>query len=380
MFSIVLLVHAQRLTGSFAAAGLVTGAYAIAVGTGGPLLGHLVDRRGQTLVLLASAGAAALLLVAVAALPRGAPLVVLVALAAAIGLATPPVGACVRTLLPEAVGDAEALPAAYAFEASALELTFIFGPPLGLGLGALWSTGAALAIGGFVLLAATAAFVAQPGSRAWRPAAHDPGRRGGSLRAPAMQTLVTVLVAVGVLFGAVEVGVTAAAQAAGGMAGAGLLLAVWGAGSLAGGVAAARLGGGARGPAGLALVLVALTVGHLSLFAASRSILALAGVLFVAGAAIAPTYATVYAMVDDAAPAGTLTQSFAWLSTAIAAGTSIGAASAGALADSAGPESAFVLAGGAGVAAVLVTVLRAGTLGGQLAPARPAGTAAYHPA
>jgi MFS family permease len=46
MFSIALLVHARHLTGSFAAAGLVTGAYAGAVGVGGPLLGRLVDRRG----------------------------------------------------------------------------------------------------------------------------------------------------------------------------------------------------------------------------------------------------------------------------------------------------------------------------------------------
>ena len=53
MLSIGLLVHAQHLTGSFAAAGVVTGVYAIALGVGGPLLGQLVDRRGQTLVLVA---------------------------------------------------------------------------------------------------------------------------------------------------------------------------------------------------------------------------------------------------------------------------------------------------------------------------------------
>src|SRR5262245_59051285 len=41
--SIALLVHAQRLTGSFGAAGVVTAAYAIALGVGGPLLGWLVD-------------------------------------------------------------------------------------------------------------------------------------------------------------------------------------------------------------------------------------------------------------------------------------------------------------------------------------------------
>src|SRR4051794_41552840 len=73
MFSIGLLVHVQRLTGSFAAAGLVTAAYAVALGIGGPLLGRGVDRRGQTRVLLGAACVSAALLCAVALLPAGGP-------------------------------------------------------------------------------------------------------------------------------------------------------------------------------------------------------------------------------------------------------------------------------------------------------------------
>src|SRR4051812_49879586 len=59
MLSIGLLVHARHLTGSFAAAGLVAGAFAVALGAGGPLLGAIADRRGQTAVLVASAVVAA---------------------------------------------------------------------------------------------------------------------------------------------------------------------------------------------------------------------------------------------------------------------------------------------------------------------------------
>jgi hypothetical protein len=85
-------------------------------------------------------------------------------------------------------------------------------------------------------------------------------------------------------------------------------------------------------------------------------------VLLLAGAAIAPTYATVYAMVDRAAPEGTATEAFAWLATAVAIGASAGAALAGALADGAGPAAAFALAGGAGAVALLATALRSDTL------------------
>ena len=362
MLSIGLLVHTRHLTGSFAAAGAVTGVYAIALGVGGPVLGQLVDRRGQTSVLLATATVAAALLVAIAVQPVGASLVVLIALAAGIGLAEPPVGACLRTQLPALLPDRSAVRAAYALEASVLELTYIFGPPLALCIGALWSTGAALAAGGVVLLLATTAFAAQPASRSWRPVPAQRRPRGGSLRAPAMRTLVIVLIAVGVLLGADEVAVVAAAKALGSTTAAAPLLAIWGVGSFAGGLLAGRLGGGARTAAGLALVLAALTAGHLALIPAAGSVVALGGVLLLAGATIAPTEATIYAMVEHATPAATMTEAFAWLATAMAVGGAVGAASTGLLVDRAGLTAGFALAGGAGALAVVTTMLRSRTI------------------
>ena len=325
-------------------------------------------------MLIASASAAAALLAIVAILPAGTPLAVLVALAAGIGLSVPPVGACMRSLLPSLVPDPSAARAVYAAEASAVEFTWVLGPPIALGLAALLSTAVALAIAAVVLLAGTLAFAAQSASRDWRAAPGLQRARGGALRSPAMQTLVAALVAVGVLVGAVEVAVAAAAHALGSSAAAGPLLGVWGLGSLAGGILATRLGGGARSATGLALVLAGLTAGHVALAAAAGSVPALGAVLFVAGAGIAPTFASVYAMVDRVAPDGSVTEAFAWLATAIAVGGALGAAAGGAVADSSGPATAFVLAGGAGVAAVLVTILRSRTLatGAPVLAASPA--------
>jgi predicted MFS family arabinose efflux permease len=370
MLSIGLLVHARQLTGSFALAGVVTGAYAIALGAGGPLLGHLIDRRGQTSVLLASASIAAALLVTIALLPARAPLAVLVALAAGIGLAAPPVGACLRTQLPALLSDPGAIRSAYALEASLVELTYIFGPPVALCIGALWSSGAALAAAGLVLLAATAAFAVQPASRSWQPAPAGRTSRGGSLRTPAMRTLVIVLIAVGMLLGAGEVAVIAAAKELHTTMGGAPLFAVWGAGSFIGGLLLARVGGGARTAAGLALLLGALTAGHLALIPADGNVLALGAVLLVAGAAIAPTEATLYAMVGNAAPDGTITEAFAWLATAMAVGNAAGAAGAGIVADRAGPAAAFALAGGAGALALLTSMLRSRTIGASTSPGR----------
>ena len=372
MLGIGLLVHAEQLSGSFAAAGIVAAAYAVSLGVGGPLLGALVDRRGQTFVLSASAIAAALVLTTLALLPVGTPLPLLVALTLLAGFATPPVGASVRALFPELLDDGQ-VRAAYAVDASAVELTWIAGPPLALGLGVVWSTGGALIVAALVVLLGTAAFAAQPASRAWRPRPLRQRRRGGALRAPAVRTLVLALVAVGTLFGAVEVAVVAATEAGGNSAAAGPLLGIWGAGSLLGGVVAARAGGGAQTAAGLTLVLGALTVGHLALVPAAGSVLAMAAVLLAAGTAIAPAYASIYALVERAAPEGTVTEAFSWLATAAAIGTSLGAAVAGALADGAGPEASFLLAAGAGLVATLVLALRAGTLGSRAPRPQPAG-------
>jgi predicted MFS family arabinose efflux permease len=81
-----------------------------------------------------------------------------------------------------------------------------------------------------------------------------------------------------------------------------------------------------------------------------------------AGAAVSPTEATIYAMVDQVASADTMTEAFAWLATAMAVGSALGAAGAGVLVGRAGPTAAFALAGGAGAVAVLTTMLRARTL------------------
>jgi MFS family permease len=222
-----------------------------------------------------------------------------------------------------------------------------------------------------VILAATAAFAAEPASRSWRPQPGAERPRGGALRSHAMRTLVLALVGVGVVFGAVEVGIAAVAKELGSTAAAGPILALWGGGSLLGGAVAARLGGGARTPAGLALVLAALAGGHLLLIPAAGSLIAIGAVVVIGGAAIAPTYAAVYAIADRAAPAGTVTEAFAWLATAVAFGAAAGSGLAGTVVDAAGPVGAFALGGGAGVVATLVVVMGAAALG-EPCPGLPA--------
>lgn len=376
MFSIGLLVHVHHLTGSFAVAGLVSGSYIVARGIGSPVLGRLVDRYGQTAVLAGAAGASAVLLASIALAPAGTPAFLLVLLAGAVGLVSPPLGACARALMPMVISDPAGLPAAYTFETTALELTFILGPPLALALGAAWSTGGALISSGLLLFGGTVAFAAQPASRAWRPEREHRPDRGSSLRSPTIRTLILILVAIGAVFGAVEVAVVAAASSPGKAGATGPLLGLWGLGSLAGGIVATRAGGAGTEPRRVIVLITALAFGHAALILTTGSVVAMGAVLFLAGTAISPTTGSIYALAGRAAPPGARTEAFAWLLTANATGASLGSAAAGSLIQAGGALAAFGLAGLAGAAAVLAVAFgRRGLRADQ--PPRAASTTAW---
>jgi predicted MFS family arabinose efflux permease len=378
MFSLALLVHAHDVTGSYAIAGLVSGAYAVASAISAPMLGGLVDRRGQTPVLVGGAVATAAVLVADGLLGSGAPAPLLVALGAVTGLSSPPLAACVRSLLPAIAPEPRRLPALFALESTVLEVTFVAGPPLALGLGSVWSSGGALIVCGVVILVGTVAFAAQPASRRWRPTPVGSRSRGGSLRSPAMRTLVAISLGTGTVFGATEVGVTAAAHSLGTATAAGPLLGLWGAGSLIGGMVATRAGGGARDARELIPLLIALAITHGALILTTGSVVAAAVVITLAGATIAPTASSMYSMVDAAAPAGTRTEAYSWLLTASLVGASLGMGAAGALAQDAGAQAPFGLVGVAGCVAALAAVLGSDRLDVVVAPEPSGGAGCLH--
>ncbi len=108
-------------------------------------------------------------------------------------------------------------------------------------------------------------------------------------------------------------------------------------------------------------MFAALAVCHGALILTTGSLLAIGAVITLAGATIAPTVSAIYAMVDRAAPAGTLTEAYSWQLTASLTGAAVRAAVAGSLAQSGGAPAAFALVAAGGVA-VLVAALRSSRL------------------
>jgi MFS family permease len=357
----VLYVHA--LTGSFGSAGIVSGAFALGSALSAPLLGRLVDRLGQTRVLVPGAfvDCAALAGIVVLGSVR-APVVALAAASLVAGVGAPPVGASLRALWPTMLrGEPEALGAAYALDSILLEIFFILGPLLTAALASLVSPASSLVVAAGFAVVGTLWFCALPPSRTWRGETRVGGSRAGALASPGMRTIVLVTLPTGACFGALEIALPAFGSAHGAAALGGPFAAALSVGSAAGGlVYGAYAGTRPRLPLFLGLSL-ALPAACLPLLLAPS-----VGVMFplaaLAGMAIAPLVASRNELTGAVAPPGTLTEAFTWGLTAIVGGSAAGSAIAGGAVQGGGWRAGVLIASAFAVAGTVLAFARRRTV------------------
>lgn len=347
---IVWLVHAR--TDSYAAAGLVTGAFAVADAVAGPQIGRLVDRFGQARVLPcalgAHAGAVALLLAGAVPDPVAGVLV---------GATLPQLGALSAARWSALLcGErAAALPTAFALEALANGVSYLAGPALVSVLGAAGRPGtgvllaAALVVGGGLALAAQRRTTPPLTGRA--EARHAQRALLGS----AFLRQVALGLALGVFFGAMQVSVTAYAVGRGTPDVAALLYFASNCTNLVGGWAygAWRYGGSPRrhqaaAAAGLALMSLPLTI--------LDGPLAIGATLALTGLAVPVLLILTSVLTQSSVPRAVLTQAFTWGNSASAAGSAAAAAIAGQVVDTGGAHGGFGVAAGAAVAMTVLAL------------------------
>ncbi len=311
---------------SYALAGLVDGAYALGVGFAQPVLGRAIDRFGMRAILGPIAAAFVLAAVSLAyAGSRHASAALLVALGLAMGMTMPPLGASMRALWPALVPD-ELRGSAYSIEAITQELAFVLGPPLVAGLASALNPRDAMLALAVLAAGGTGAFLLVLPATARR--ARVSGAR--ALASAGTRIVLANSILLGASFGAAEVAMPAFAEHHGSRNVAGLLLAALALGSAVGGVAfgTRTTAENAKRRLWSGLALCGLAIAPLLL---APSIPAMAGLMFVAGLPIAPTFAAQYLLLDSVAVRGAATETFAWNSTAIFLGASLGNAFGGAL-------------------------------------------------
>lgn len=367
MVGIGAVLMVQGLYDSYAMAGRVAAVLGLAQAFLAPQIARWVDRHGQRTVLLP-----ALLVTAVGlgglvtAAVLGAPEWVLWPFAAVAGGSQGSYGSMVRARWNSVLDDPRRLHTAYSLESSVDELVYIVGPVLATTLATAVAAPSALVVAGIAAVVGGLLFVVQ---RATEPPVVVPDadvRRRPVVLVPGMPVLVLVFVAMGVIFGSMEVVTVAFAEELGSKGTSGVVLAVFALGSMVAGLVY-----GARhftSPAVRRFVIgmVALAPG-VSLFLLAQSLWTLAAVMFVAGLAIAPTVITGNGLVQDMVGRHQLTEALTWVGTSIGIGASLGASLAGLRVDVAGADAGFLVPVGAAWFAALLTLAASRTLRRQAA-------------
>ncbi len=351
------LVLATREEGySYAVAGLVTGAHQVGVGLGSPFQGKLVDRFGQTVVLVPDAFGYAIGCIGLALLIAAqAPVAALVAVAVLTGVVYPPTTACARVVLSRLFPTGQLRETAFAVSSIAVEIGFIAGPLAATTIAVRSSARYA------VILAAVLALVGALGF-AWTRASRTTARRdvaatgrGGALRQPGVRVMVVALGFVAVVFGAIDVVLPAVAEFAGEPDSAGRLVAAIAGGSLVGGVVyGSRMWPGAlRDRLRVVLVILGLSLGLVPLALPSLGMFQAA--LFLGGLFLGPATIVAFQLIDDLSLPGTQTEAQSWTQSAVVIGVAGGATLAGSVVETASPELALYLgAGSVGIGALVV--------------------------
>ncbi len=355
MFGLAILLLARDSTGSFAAAGLVVGAFGFVNAFGAVAQGRLMDRLGQGRVLRTAAVVHVLGLVAlVVAAEAGAQTAVLAVTAAVGGSSLPQLPAAMRSLWGMLVVDPEARQTAYALIAIVFEVSVIGAPALVAAIVALTSPAVAVLVGAGACAGAAVAFSLTGASRRWRGEPHAVGWLG-PLESHGLRLVVAVLTAFGTAIGVIQVALPAFMAEHGSAASAGLLFAALSAGSLTGGLVYGARSWPGDLPVRLLALMAGIAVGWAAL-ALPQAPVAVAAVLVVVGLLIAPTTVVGSALLDRVAPRGTATEAFGVMVMGLVAGTAAGNALGGQLVDGASFDAAVLAAGGVAAAGALLAL------------------------
>ena len=368
MVSLGIVILVSSRTGSYRLAGTVAAAYLVGNAAFAVIEGRMVDRLGQSRVL-----PWAILLFTVSlclmmwSVEAGWPSPLPQAFAAVAGAALPPVGSCIRARWSHNVADKTQLQTAFALEAVVDEAVFVVGPivvtVLSTALHPLAGLGAAVAAG----LVGTLALSAQ---RSTEPPAHRGTGHGGRRVAMGWSVLGPLVlsgIALGVLFGGIEVATVAFADELGAKAASGLLLAAYSLGSLLAGVVSGmvrwRASNATRfrwGATALGASLVPLPF--------VRGFPLMGAVLFLAGFAIAPTLIAAVAWIEETVPARRLTEGIAFLMTGLNVGLAPGAAAVGTVVDRHGASTSYWVPVAAGATGALIAAATRFTGGDRSRP------------
>lgn len=354
---IVLLISAVE--GQYAAAGVVAAAYTVAAAFLNPLGSRLVDRWGQMRVVsvLVTVNVCMLLLLAYAA-SSSWPTLVLLAFAAVGGATQPATGALVRARWASALGAHPSLRTAFAFESVLDEFIFIIGPPLATFIAVAIDSAAPLIVCAVLVGAGSVLLLVQRSTEPPpTPRAHATG--GSLLRMPGVPVVIVTFIAIGCVFGSVDIVVVAAADGEGRRAAAGIVLGLYAFGSM---VSALFIGARSQTrsdsvlPRNLLLASAALAVVTVPLVFVS-GLVPIGAMVLLAGLTVSPVLISGFTLVERLVEPARLTEGLTWATSGIGLGVAMSAALSGWLVDRYGIQAGFLVTATAALVTLVVCLL-----------------------
>ncbi len=364
MLTVGALTLVTTASGSYAAGGFAAGAVGLGSALGAPLLGFLADRRGQRIVLLISAVLNTLAIATLVTVTlttndfTPGALAVVLAASFAMGFTCPQIGplARVRWMAMTRRGPRNDMDTALSYEGTADELTFVLGPALVGILASLIAPWLPLAVAAVLTITLVSAFAVHPtvlhSDARSMPSDDDGGAAARGIRPVYVLLPVIGMVAMGTFFGSLQTFLTAFAGQFGVAESAGLIYATMALSSAFAALSVAYWSERFEHTRRWIASAVGMT--------AAASVLALPGgipgmlvVLLILGIFVGPTMVTIFSIGSVVAPGNRLGTVMTMLASGIVAGTALGSALAGLLAESAGASGAAIVPAAA-AAALLV--------------------------
>lgn len=359
MQSLAILWAVQGATGSFAIAGIATGAFAITEALLAPQVARFVDSHGQASVAvfqLPVFGLAAATLVVATSLHT--PAWVWLMASAVAGVSCPQIGSLAAARWRHLTDGTAQISTALALEAAVNTVTFMVGPVLVTSLSATIHPAMGLVIATGLVVVFTASLVRCRESEPPRQA-RGPGLvLDARLLDRALLPFPALHLLLGIYFGGTTIYLTAAALSLGVAPYAGLIGAAGGVGGLLAGfvygASSHRIGTGPAmllGSAGLFLFCFGLSQSH--------GLVPLVLLSTLAGACVSPIVVPAAVKLQEAAPASLYVQAITWTGSASALGTAIAAPLIGQLVDERSAQAGYLAITGVLSLLLIVTVLLA---------------------
>jgi MFS family permease len=377
MDSLAIIFIVVAATDSYALAGALTAVGSIVVGAAEVFWSRQADRRGQAKILLMAVPTRVVsFLIFILLVSKDAPIWTwFVSLIVAESTAISAGGMVRRRWLhilkndPDN-SDGHLVNTSYSWEAMVDEIVFILGPVVATSFAVNVAPSAGILAGLVFLAIGLPSLAAMKSTEPPAEPANEEAPHPAVLRNRIVQSIVIPCALIGGFFGSIGITVVGFAEERNHPESTGWLLAIWAVGS----AVAALINGVIKFKSAHAtrflVYLVALTLGTVPLlFVDSIPILAVA--LFVNGLFIAPLIVNAYGTVENAVPAGQITEALTWVIAGMPLGGAVASALAGVVIDNAGAQMAFWVPLGFMLAAIATTLPYLSTYRAAIGYAQP---------